>query len=49
VFTAKEPALLIEVPSGRERWIETGEAVRLENHEAPEAEFLRLDFLTRPM
>jgi hypothetical protein len=48
VFTAKEPALLIEVPSGRERWIEAGEAVRLENHEAPEAEFLRLDFLTRP-
>lgn len=48
VFTAKQPALLIEVPSGGERWIEPGEAVRLENHEAPEAEFLRLDFLTRP-
>ena len=48
VFTAKEPAIVIEIPSGRERWIEAGEAVRLENHEAPEAEFLRLDFLTRP-
>ena len=49
VFTAKQPALLIETPSGRERWIEAGEAVRLENHEAPEAEFLRLDFLTAPL
>lgn len=49
VFTAKEPALVIEIPSGRERWIEAGEAVRLENHEAPEAEFLRLDFLTAPL
>jgi len=48
MFTAKEPALLIEIPSGRERWIEPGEAVRLENHEAPEAEFLRIDFLTPP-
>ena len=48
VFTAKEPSLVIEVPSGRERWVESGEAVRLENHEMPEAEFLRIDFLTQP-
>ena len=47
-FTSKEPAIVIEVPSGQERWIESGEAVRLENHTAPEQEFLRIDFLTRP-
>jgi hypothetical protein len=43
VDTAKEPALVVSVPSGDTRWIERGQHVPL-----PSGDFLRIDFLTAP-
>ncbi len=45
---AKQPALLIEIPSGTTRWVEAGQSAVVENHEVPELSLLRIDFLTAP-
>ena len=45
---AKEPALLIELPSGTERWIEAGKSEVVANHDARDLEMIRIDFLTSP-
>ena len=44
---AAEPALLIELPSGDERWIDAGASMPVTNHAARPLEVIRLDFLTR--
>jgi hypothetical protein len=45
---AREPALLIELPSGSERWIDAGQREVVANHEARDLQVIRIDFLTRP-
>jgi len=45
---AKEPALLIELPSGDHRWIDASKSTTLENHDARDLHVIRIDFLTRP-
>ncbi|HYE87076.1 MAG TPA: hypothetical protein VEA16_12020 [Vicinamibacterales bacterium] len=45
---AKEPALLIEWPSGEDRWVEAGKSLTLENHDARDVHVIRIDFLTKP-
>jgi hypothetical protein len=47
-IAAAEAALLVEWPSGRIRWIEAGQATKIENHDAGPMNFVRVDFLTRP-
>jgi hypothetical protein len=47
-ITAKEPALLIEWPSGETEWIDAGASRPIANHDARTANFIRIDFLTNP-
>jgi hypothetical protein len=47
-ITAKEPALLIELPSGNERWIDAGQRTSISNHDARDLAMIRIDFLTPP-
>jgi len=47
-IVAKEPALLIELPSGTERWIEAGTTDTIANHGARAMSLVRIDFLTEP-
>jgi len=47
-ITAKAPALLIEWPSGDDRWVEAGASTTVENHDAQPVNFIRIDFLTTP-
>jgi len=47
-ITAKEPALLIEWPSGDEVWLDAGASRPIANHDARTAHFVRFDFLTKP-
>lgn len=47
-IAAKEPALLIELPSGTERWIEAGKTETIANHDARDLSLIRIDFLTPP-
>lgn len=47
-ITAKEPALLIEWPSGNERWLGAGQSATISNHDARDLGLIRIDFLTRP-
>jgi hypothetical protein len=47
-ITAKDPVLLIEWPSGNDRWVDAGASTTLENHEARPVDLIRIDFLTRP-
>jgi hypothetical protein len=47
-ITAKEPALIIELPSGATRWLAAGQAATIDNHEQPVLSLMRFDFLTKP-
>jgi hypothetical protein len=47
-ITAKEPALLIEVPSGQEQWLDAGASRPIANHDPRTVNFIRIDFLTTP-
>lgn len=47
-IVAKEPALLIELPSGEERWIDAGQSQTIANHDARDLNLIRIDFLTPP-
>jgi hypothetical protein len=47
-ITAKEPALLIEWPSGDEQWLDAGASRTIANHDARTVNFVRIDFLTKP-
>jgi hypothetical protein len=47
-IAAKEPALVIELPSGNTQWIAAGTSAEIANHEVPVLDFVRLDFLTKP-
>ena len=47
-ITAKEPALLIEWPSGEETWLDTGASRAIANHDARTVNYIRIDFLTKP-
>lgn len=47
-ITAKEPALLIEWPSGADRWLDAGQSTALENHDPRDLNVIRIDFLTAP-
>ena len=47
-IVAKEPALLIEWPSGAEQWLDAGASRPIANHDARPINFIRLDFLTKP-
>jgi hypothetical protein len=45
---AKTPVLLIEWPSGEDRWIAAGTSTTVENHDARDVNVIRIDFLTKP-
>jgi hypothetical protein len=45
---AKEPALIVEWPSGNERWVDAGKTAQIENHDPRPLDLIRIDFLTRP-
>jgi len=47
-IAAKEPALVIELPSGTTRWIAAGTSAEIANHEVPMLDLIRIDFLTKP-
>jgi hypothetical protein len=47
-ITAKEPALLIEWPSGDEIWLDAGTSRPIANHDARTLNLIRIDFLTKP-
>ena len=47
-ITAKEPALLIELPSGVEQWLDAGASRPIANHDLRTLNFIRIDFLTKP-
>jgi hypothetical protein len=47
-ISAKEPALLIELPSGAEQWIDAGASRPIANHDPRTVNFIRIDFLTKP-
>ena len=47
-IAAKEPALVIELPSGRTQWIAAGTSAEIANHEVPVLDLIRVDFLTKP-
>jgi len=47
-IAAKEPALMIELPSGTTRWIAAGASAEIANHEVPMLDLVRVDFLTKP-
>ena len=47
-ITAKQPALLIEWPSGEETWLDAGASRPIANHDARTVNYIRIDFLTRP-
>jgi len=44
---AKEPALLIEWPSGNTRWVDAAASTTVENHDARDLNVIRIDFLTK--
>ncbi|HEX6164018.1 MAG TPA: hypothetical protein VFZ31_11665 [Vicinamibacterales bacterium] len=48
-ITAKEPTLLIEWPSGQEQWIDAGASHPIANHDPRTVNYIRIDFLTKPM
>lgn len=45
---AKQPALIVELPSGSTRWVDAGSSATIENHEVPQLALVRIDFLTKP-
>jgi hypothetical protein len=45
-ITAKEPALLIEWPSGEQHWLDAGASRPIANHDPRTVNFIRVDFLT---
>lgn len=45
---AKEPALVIEFPSGATRFVDAGKSATIDNHDQPVLWLLRFDFLTKP-
>lgn len=45
---AKTPVLLIEWPSGNDRWVDAGTSTTVENHDARDVNIIRVDFLTKP-
>ena len=47
-ITAKEPALLIELPSGTQRWIDAGRSETISNHDARTLDLIKFEFLTKP-
>lgn len=47
-ITAKEPALIVELPSGRTQWIAAGTSAEIANHEVPLLDLIRVDLLTKP-
>ena len=47
-LTAKQPALLIEWPSGDHHWLAPGASHPIANHDPRTANFIRIDFLTKP-
>lgn len=47
-IVAKEPTLLIELPSGAERWIAAGQSQTVANPDARELNLVRIDFLSPP-
>ena len=47
-IAAKEPALVIELPSGNTQWIAAGTSAEIANHEVPVLDLVRIDFLTKP-
>lgn len=47
-ISAKEPALLIELPSGGTQWIDAGASRAIANHDSATVNFVRIDFLTAP-
>ena len=47
-ITAKEPALLIEWPSGEQTWLDAGASRPIANHDATTVNYIRIDFLTNP-
>jgi hypothetical protein len=47
-ITAREPALLIELPSGNEHWLAAGASRAIANHDPRTVHYIRIDFLTPP-
>lgn len=47
-ITAKEPALLIEWPSGEQHWLDAGASRPIANHDPRTLNYIRIDFLTKP-
>jgi hypothetical protein len=47
-LTAKEPALVIELPSGKTQWIAAGASAEVSNHEVPVLDLIKIEFLTKP-
>ena len=47
-ISAKEPALLIEWPSGDEQWLDADTSRAIANHDARTVNYIRIDFLTKP-
>ena len=46
-ITAREPALLIELPSGHEQWLDAGASRPIANHDPGTVNYVRIDFLTK--
>lgn len=42
------PSVLIDVPSGNERWVDGGGSHKVDNHDAREQMLVRIEFLTKP-
>ena len=47
-ITAKEPTLLIELPSGDHQWLDAGTSRPIANHDPRTVDYIRIDFLTAP-
>jgi len=47
-IAAKEPALIIELPSGETQWIAPGRSTEIANHEVPVLDLVKIEFLTKP-
>jgi quercetin dioxygenase-like cupin family protein len=47
-IAAKEPSLVIEWPSGNDRWLDAGTSAPVTNHDARPLELVRIEFLTKP-
>jgi hypothetical protein len=43
------PSLVVDIPSGTLKWVESGASQTIENHEPAELKLVRIEFLTKPL